>query len=680
MQHDDPKTSRPPSSRGSRPFHAVLRDRLLARLPAASLPFAARSLRGPRFQRTFAGSLLLAAISLVVGVWMTLGSGSFERGIRQQFGLEAGSWERGRVEYTVFTDTDVTEAELAEYAEAGAPPDYASLHGDTLWRDIDRYNSLQTEPIPVLLAMANSPRGQGDAALRRSAQIFIEQHPDLFSEQRVNTALGVQVDEMGEPIPHALDSYREDFVWEQPERLAMAELAMARTFQPHVERYRSPLDLRHAIAVVGLCAGGLFTLLMLVVAPVAIGAQQAQERHENTLMPLTATSLSAREVVLGLASGPGLVVSMVAAPQLLLALVAAACFGSVVVSVLFGAALTLLAAVPLCLIGQMLGQLAGRRHAPGLVTFGLLAVFAPLWFLGLSLANTLDPGMGDPELRRLMALVPTAGPIAWLERGFVSAVWSGNELEGSSAWWLGAGLHGLAAPVVGALLGLGLAALLLRALERHVTAAPGPSLTRRESHVGAGLLVGLMCYAVPFDFGKFEPYRSGIRPDEFYLATLALAVVPLGVLVMARVPLGDSPGMRKVPLRQILLDVSGWFGAHLMLVTAMGLAFHHELIGAWHPYALLYLAWSVVTLTLLATRAVAFPLGVAGVAFGMFSALTGIMAFVHIGAFASGNGDDLVHPLGLVELSPVLGLLQLIVLVGVPLALWRRLRSQCTLE
>jgi len=659
-----------------------------------------RSLRGQRAKRAAAGSVLLAVCSLLIGLWLALGSGHMEQGLRQSLGLEPYEYDRAARTYTVYTRSGADAEALERYANGEMSDSAQREYGSNLWAEADQYRSLRQNPLPTILAMANTD----DASLTRgqrfdaqAARTFIAEHPATFAVEHLESvpmyapaAEVVAVPDVasGDATPEfdAVDDqsaydprqYRDDSVWDSSDLIDQAQIAMAHELSPSAEPYVSPLGSRQAIGLIGLVAGGLWTILLLVVAPVAVGAQQAQERHENTLMPLTATSLNSRELVLGLMSGPAVVIGFMALPQLALALSCAALLGFALPMVFAGAVLTIIMAIPMMFAGQLLGQIAGRRHAPGLVTFGLLAVFAPLWFVGLSLANTAGMASIDGDLVRIVAIIPTAGPLTWIERAFVAAAYDtelGAVSSRGGAFDLDALRVAITATVVAAGAALGAAALLLRALERHVTGHDGPTLTRLETYAGAGLALAVYGWTVPLR--AFNLTGGGLEPTEFYLATLAMLAPSLLVLVMARVPLLSAPGLRELPLRRILSDVGVWFGVHLAIVTGLGLALDAELLGSWNPVSLLYLAWVVVTLTLLGLRMVAFPLGIAGVAWAMLITFMGGVAYVHILAFSEGNGPRVSHPLALAELSPALGVLQAALLVAVPLVSWRRLGQRC---
>ena len=84
----------------------------LSQLRAAVLPFVTRSLRGNRLRRYTLLSMMLAALTVMVGTWITLSPGSFERELRHEFGMEDARYERERQEFTIFADDDEEFAAL----------------------------------------------------------------------------------------------------------------------------------------------------------------------------------------------------------------------------------------------------------------------------------------------------------------------------------------------------------------------------------------------------------------------------------------------------------------------------------------------------------------------------------------------------------------------------------------
>src|SRR5690606_3516848 len=94
------------------------------------------------------------------------------------------------------------------------------------------------------------------------------------------------------------------FNWANDRQVVALERALDAGGIPQVRVYESPLSWGDAFGIVGFLAGLALAGFVTVLGPLLVGVQQAQERHENTLMPLTGTGLKPRELALGLASGP----------------------------------------------------------------------------------------------------------------------------------------------------------------------------------------------------------------------------------------------------------------------------------------------------------------------------------------------------------------------------------------
>ena len=89
----------------------------LSQLRAAVLPFVTRSLRGNRLRRYTLLSMMLAGLTVIIGAWITLSPGGFERELRQEFGMEESRYERERQEFTIFADE---QEDFEEYLRARA--------------------------------------------------------------------------------------------------------------------------------------------------------------------------------------------------------------------------------------------------------------------------------------------------------------------------------------------------------------------------------------------------------------------------------------------------------------------------------------------------------------------------------------------------------------------------------
>ncbi|MFO7561015.1 MAG: hypothetical protein R6X02_00100, partial [Enhygromyxa sp.] len=277
--------------------------KLLAKLPAFALPFVTRSLRGGRGRRYALFSLIIAAATALVGLWLTLGSGSFEQAVRVELRLEQSEWERQQREFAVFAHSASEYEYLVEDAKT------LRRQGAVARRDQDFGKVAVTSSRGLQLAQeaVNVPtwNNQADRALQEQARALV-----------------------GGPAGRS-SIY---FSWDDPSTRAALERVIEREGVPEVRRYESPLGLTDALKVVGFFAGLALAACATVFGPLLVALQQAQERHENTLTPLTGTALRPRELALGLATGPSVVVAIFAAPQLLLFSTCALLVGDVMIA------------------------------------------------------------------------------------------------------------------------------------------------------------------------------------------------------------------------------------------------------------------------------------------------------------------------------------------------------------
>ncbi|HET6581917.1 MAG TPA: hypothetical protein VFG69_00695, partial [Nannocystaceae bacterium] len=246
-------------------------------LRAACLPFVSRSLRGPRLKRSLALSLVLALATCIVGGWIALGDGDFERETRQALRLEKSAQQRGYEDFVMFAYDERTLHRLENERDdllAGRPLE--NVHGELRNHVAQAYDTVQSA-----LNVRTVPRQHQD--LYASALAIDERHPEW--QERIVVGRG------------------SGFDWYRPRDIARLQAIVDRDLVPDVALYDSPLGPREAVGLVGLFAGLLSTLLLLVVVPVLVGIAVAQESHENTLQPLCGTSLSPRQIALGLVVG-----------------------------------------------------------------------------------------------------------------------------------------------------------------------------------------------------------------------------------------------------------------------------------------------------------------------------------------------------------------------------------------
>jgi hypothetical protein len=434
------------------------------------------------------------------------------------------------------------------------------------------------------------------------------------------------------------------FGWDDPHEVAGLRAIIARGGVPTVELYTSPLGIRDALKITGFLSGLLLAGFATVFAPLLVAVQQAQERHENTLMPLTGTALSPRELAMGLALGPISVIAIFAIPQLAIFLVSAAGAGEVLVA---GALLAALFATGVLFTfgAQLLGQLFGQRRTPGVIGISLMALTGVAWMMGAAFAAE-----GGHDVAGFAAVFPHIGLSALLAEVFIEVPASfGWAFVGAFAWTSGA--------VV-------LAWLVMTALSRKIEGRDGALLSRADALIGALTCIVLVNVAIPQHGYDAEAVRQYIG--------LGMLALPFFAILLARVPTGDGPArMGKVPVGRLLIEFGAWGVAHVVLA---GLMFGIDL-DALHPVALAWLSWCVVVLGLIAIRIVATPSNIAANVWAGFCALSLAVGFGQSVFWGVENHHGLDDLFVLMHLSPVLGLIQIGLTIWIPLSLVRHLRS-----
>ena len=595
---------------------------LLHEIHSASVPFVYRVFRGNRLRRYALVSVALGLLSVLLGTWLAFGYGELEREIRSELDLEVSTWER---EHSTFTDISF---DAEEYERAIA--DRQRLIASGLDPNAPYSGSLghlvENAKWELYAATKHAyPLRPEHEALRQQAQALLDRYPVLSG-----------------------NDYGMGFDWNQPDSVHRLQAIVDAQLVPHVELYASPLSLRDGIGVVGLIAGALGMLTLLVGAPLFAGAQIAQEAHENTLQPLLGTRLTPRGLVLGLTAGPFAAAGLFAAPQLLVYAIAGVVAGHAVAVPGF-ILLTVATAALLTMVVQLLGYGMGRRWASGLVGTALTVLLVASMMIATGIAFNLDD-----ESAGLVTIVPQTGCVHLLLETFIPQA----RLHGSDAILLD--LRLVFAAVAFAILGV----IAVRALERRVTARTQASLLPGEALVAALVLIGMALSAVP----EFRPRE--IIPT--YFISLALLVIPLQVLVMSRVPMGDGPAkLRKIPLRRVLAELGLWLAIHAVLVLAIGDGDMPLSLGGGF-----YLLWALGVAALCAVRVAATPLkplGAIFVCFALFTAAVGYGLGAAFFAAAENHHDDFF---GLFGVSAVLGVLQLFITVGVPWSLVRSLQRE----
>jgi hypothetical protein len=584
---------------------------LLSKLPAFALPFVTRSLRGGRGRRYVILSLVIAALTGVVGLWLALGSGRFEQSLRSEFRLEQHEFMRERTEFTVYVHSEAelqrAEREIRGLSRAVEMREYGEVAGLVDW---------------------------GRSTLERASQAGAYDKASIELRDQARQLTGIQGSE-SEPM----------FPWHDPVEVAGLRSVIARGGVPAVELYVSPLGIRDALQITGFFAGLLLAGLATVFAPLLVAVAQAQERHENTLMPLTGTALSPHELAMGLALGPISVISIFAIPQLLIFLICSAVAGEVLVA---GALLAALFATGVLFTfgAQLLGHLFGHRRTPGVIGISLMAITGVAWLVGAAFAAD-----GEHDIAGFAAVFPHIGLAALLAEVFI-------EVEASFGW----AFVGIFVWTSGAVM---LAWLTMTALSRKIEGSNGALLSRAHALLGALTCIGLVNVAIPQQGFDAEAVRQYVG--------LGMLALPFFALLLARVPTGDGPSrMRKVPVPALLLEFASWGVAHIAFV---GVVFGLDL-DALNPIALGWLSWCVAVLGLIAIRIVATPAKVADnlwAGFCAFSLLLGFGQSVFWGV--EGGHHDFEDIFVLMQLSPVLGLLQIGLTIWIPLSLVRQLRS-----
>ena len=591
--------------------------KLLHQLKAAAYPFVHRVFRGPRLRRYTVISAALGCISLLIGMWLAFGTGEIERETRIELGLETPTWEVEERTYTrIYHDVEVYELALEDRQQLLQTDARGSTDYGTLESTVEAGRRL-------LEAASYSTAPERYQDLQRDAVALSRMHPPQ-SDWRD-----------GFPAMH----WRHDHQVERLQAIVDARLV------PNVVLYSSPLSFADAFTLIGLVAGGMGLVILLVAAPLFAGAQIAQEANENTLQPLLGTKLNARALVLGLTAGPVAAAGLFAAPQLALFALSVVIAGKVVVAPGF-IILTLASAFLLTMLTQLLGFGMGKRWASGLVGTILTALLVLSMIAAIAVGCTIEN-----ETAGLVAILPQAGSIHLLVEAFVPQ---------SNIGYLDATVLDIRlcfAAVAFVILGL----TTVRALERRITGRTQTALTRGESLVAAVTLVLLAVSAMPeFDPGDAVPV---------YFLSLALVLIPFQVLLMGRVPTGDGPAkLRKVPLSRLLLEFALWTAIHAAVVfVALGGNFAFSIAGAF------YLVWALTVAAFIAVRFAAIPMRLLSGVYACFALFAAMLSF----GLAAALFEDSFHASSdaffvLFEASPLLGIVQIALMVAIP---WTFVRS-----
>jgi hypothetical protein len=591
----------------------------------AALPFVTRSLRGQRGRRLALLAVVLAVINVVLGLWLAFGSGALERGIREDLRLEPSRFDRERREFVVVLNDDTEFAHAERARELMYQRGIASERNGVLGlRAVEGYMTLDA-------AVAAGTRGETGFA-----------HQELLGRARtLLTALG-------DPGPVVGRVRVAGFDWTRgPDRMLLAQI-VERGGVPAVERYASPLGGREAIGIVGLLAAAMLLALTTVLGPVMTGIAVAQESHDNTLQPIAGSALSARQIAIGLVLGASAPIAIVAAPQLLLVGTIGLLRGELLP--LLGL-LVLLApcAFAVTMLSLAVGLFAGRRRSGGAIGITLLAGLGTWLCAGIPLGFH---AFGRSE-SAAVTLLPSGGLVHFVRAAFIA---SEPIKHAQDLGWRMA-----AAAVASLVVGM----LALRAAERRVPGRFVAPLQRGEALLGAGVLSALSLIALGHYPGP-----------EVMLASLAIMVMPMQVLLMARVPAGDSPSGSGVPnLRGLLGEFAVYVGLHGALALVMvGPGFVLRGLGS---VGVLHLAWALAISALVAIRIVAAPARLPASIFAGFAFVLAIVEFV-TGSMQMLSSSRSISALPLWSVSPTLALGQLALLVVLPWTLVRGIRRAGT--
>lgn len=605
------------------PTPALQNHPAVASIVAAARPFVSRLLRGKRLRRQLMLSGILAALCVVVGSWLALGAGQVAYDVRHGTGLEPSRIMQQRLDHVLLVDTKRHERRLAGARHRlQANPDDDGYSTDSFRRHAEfAYADTQAG----IQARAQACTGQARARMDALAA-------------KVTT----------EPRPHARPATLPFSC--TAAQVARLEHYVATNYLPHVRRYSSPLGLGGVLTLIGVAAAVVLAGLWMLAAPLWVGTIVAQEMHENTLQPLTGTALSSRQLALGLLAGPLVAIGVLAAPTAGLFLLTALSSGSVLIGAAALAQMFIVSAL-LCVAALLVGLSIGAQRSPGVVGITLLAALGGALGLGIAVVTNLQTGPIGP-----LALIPPGAPLHLLRETFVSTHFS--RLGDAAAVNRIVGISALAFVV--------LAAIGLRAADRWIARTSTGVLTRLEAG-GAALTISMLILLA-------LDHRGPSKLSMLIGVSGAMIAIPLLLLLMARVPAGETPpSLRRIPVVALLSELAVAVAGHALLcvVVADRVDFSRTLGGG-----NLHTLWGIAVAGLVAIRFAGAPstLGT--------RALLGLAMATAV--FEAGAGIVLAHDrvdlstmlLPMAELSAFLGLLQLVLLVLVPAAVVRSLITQ----
>ena len=623
------------------------------KIPAHALPFVTRALRGGRGRRYALMSAVLAALTVLLGAYIALGSGSFEREIRTGLGYEENLWERERSEFKVIThdewshENSVTAASKARALRTKNRAEFmwAAEHGwndeihafgysDVAYQIQDGFNTLRGAAMSIPPSVEYRP-------LRDRAAAYLDIIPPS-SEQEV------PLDAPG-------------FSWWSPQEIERLESILDADLVPAVEAYSSPLTTLGAIRFIGGCAGILLSLLALAVGPLAAAVRQAAEVHDNTLQPLTGTAMTPSDLSRGLRMGALAPIAIFAAPLVGIFLLTAAIVGAPLRAFLM-VAVTLVGAYSMSTIAQLVGHIAGRRRTKDVTGVSLLPILGFMWFGGLAFGFS---GAGESEVASLVGMAPQSAS-AYMQAWAIGDDYVADFVSPSGIALVSLAMGTLAWAVFGRLADLILA--------HRVGGLEGAPLDRAMAFFGAFSAAVMICV------GGLSALEGHVRTEEaqfFYFFGLAVLTVPFAILLMARVPVSEAPErMHRIPLRSLLFEMTGFVGIHMFVATLF--AGSHALDVWTSPVALAYMAWCIGVVGLTAIRTATLPArGVVNAILLVFIGFCVLAAGGHVVGWTVVHGlNDADEILAFSQLSPLLGVIQLGVLIALPTLLYRQLSKR----
>lgn len=600
----------------------------LAHLWGSCLPFVTRTLRGKRRQHLLAIAAVLPLLSLTLGLWFTFGAGTTAYNVRRSADLEPRMETRAFVEHTVFVHSP------DELAAVATQRDDLMRHGAGF--EIGTGGVYESMPWKLGESIDNAQAAVGFAMAN------IDVCAPAQRQRLETTAAGLA------PSPYSGDTWPHEFTCSPTDVDTVARF-VGSGFVPTVTLYTSPLSAIDLLRVFGALCGAVFGATMLLVGPLWAGAAIAQEVHEDTLQPLTGTALTARQLAVGMLAGPMVAVGIAAAPSAAIFVALSLLVGNLMPA-LFAVALTAIVSVLMATGAVLVGLSFGQRRSPGVVGVLLLTGLGAALSIGAALGYELSNSSVGA------AMVVPATSIAHFIR---EALLPAHALSGGHALRLGLSL-------VGAALGFAtLAAVGTIAVQRWLARDPMGLVRRHEAFVAAMTISGLVLA------GLWDGPRT---MSELVTVSALMVAIPWLVLVMARVPAGETPApLRVVPVSHIV----GELGVVVVLHTiACGLVARqadlHHVVGL----GTLHVAWAVGVAGLVAIRLAAAPSSLATrvllAAAAGASLAEGAMGMILLQNYW--RGGNILLPFG--ETSLLAGLVALALLVATPWVLLASLRKQ----